>query len=70
MCKVSARMPIRNERSLSREVLRALKFMEGQLRKGWNYREVFNQIETSYGKRVQYFVALAIDKNLTKQNES
>jgi len=59
---INTPMALRDEENLSREVLRALKFMEVQFKKGWNFTEVFNQIKGSYGERVAYFVALKLQK--------
>lgn len=62
--KVSTPIIIRNEKHVSREVIRALKFMEVQIKKGWTYEEVFQQIENAYGERIHFYVLLSIQQRL------
>jgi len=50
-----ARIKIRDEKALSIEVLRALKFFSGQLRKGWSIQEAMHQVESQYGERVYFY---------------
>ena len=42
-------MKIKKDRNHWTETERALRFCNGQLRKGWNIQEALAQIETSYG---------------------
>lgn len=51
---------IRDEKHLSGEVIRSLRFFSSQIKKGWNPISVLSQIENSYGKRVHYFVLLSL----------
>lgn len=60
---MSIAIKIRDEDTLSREVLRALRFFEIQIKKGWTIQEALEQIENSYGDRVLYFVLLSFLKN-------
>lgn len=61
---INTPIKIRDEKNLSREVLRALKFMRSQLKKGWNMTEVLHHIENSYGERVTYFLLLSFKDKL------
>lgn len=57
---------IRNKNHLGREVLRALKFFEIQLKRGIKPKDACLQVESLYDKRVYYFFLLALQKNLKK----
>ncbi len=51
---------VRDEKALSKEVIRALKFFRIQVKRGLKIKDVLTQIKGSYGKRVHYFVLLSL----------
>ncbi len=54
------------ESNTTLEIVRATKFLMGQIKKGWNVSEAFIQLEQSYGFHIKECVIFHLSHSLNK----